>query len=139
MYDLVLHQWKKEIIIDGNHLQTLEEFYDEIENKLTKNLGWKTGRNLDAYNDILRGGFGVHEYKEPINIKWINAAKSKIYLGQTETIKYLGDLLKRCHPTNISRLKKDLEDIQNNKGKTLFDRIVEITQMHEHVELELID
>ena len=31
--------------IDGEHFSTLEAFYE--------------GRNLDAFNDILRGGFGT--------------------------------------------------------------------------------
>lgn len=72
----------KEIIIDGNKFTTLSEFYDEVENKLTKGLDWKIGRNLDAFNDVLTGGFGVHDYEEPIQIKWINSVKSKKDLGQ---------------------------------------------------------
>lgn len=72
----------KEIIIDGDKFATLSEFYDEVENKLTKGLDWKIGRNLDAFNDVLTGGFGVHDYEEPIQIKWINSVKSKKDLGQ---------------------------------------------------------
>jgi RNAse (barnase) inhibitor barstar len=72
----------KEIIIDGGNFATLSEFYDEVENKLTKGLDWKIGRNLDAFNDVLTGGFGVHDYEEPIRIKWINSVKSKKDLGQ---------------------------------------------------------
>jgi RNAse (barnase) inhibitor barstar len=72
----------KEIIIDGNNFSTLPEFYEEVENKLTKGLDWKIGRNLDAYDDVLRGGFRVHHYKEPISIKWINGGKSKADLGE---------------------------------------------------------
>ncbi len=72
----------KEIIIDGDKFATLPEFYDEVESKLTKGLGWKIGRNLDAFNDVLTGGFGVHDYEEPIQIKWINSVKSKKDLGQ---------------------------------------------------------
>ena len=41
---------------------------------------WKTGHNLDALNDLLRGGFGVFD-DEPIKIKWINYEKSKNDLG----------------------------------------------------------
>ena len=36
-------------------------FYDEVEQVFTCGLDWKIGRNLDAFNDILRGGFGRHE------------------------------------------------------------------------------
>ncbi|GHU82973.1 hypothetical protein AGMMS50284_5720 [Clostridia bacterium] len=40
------------------------------------------GRNLDAFNDILRGGFGRHGYGEPIKIKWLCYEKSKRTLGE---------------------------------------------------------
>ncbi len=67
--------------IDGNNFSDLNGFYDEIDKILTKDLGWKTGHNLNAYNDLLRGGFGVHEYEEPIVLRWLNYEKSKRELG----------------------------------------------------------
>lgn len=57
-------------------------FYDEVEQVFTFNLSWKIGRNLDAFNDILRGGFGRHEYSDPIIIKWLNYNKSTRDLGE---------------------------------------------------------
>jgi len=63
--------------IDGNNFSNLEGFYNEIDKILTKDLNWKTEHTLDAYNDLLRGGFGVHEYEEPIVLRWINYIKSK--------------------------------------------------------------
>ena len=38
--------------IDGNNFSDLEGFYNEIDKILTKDLNWKTGHNLDAYNDL---------------------------------------------------------------------------------------
>lgn len=67
----------KEFILDGNNFKDIEGFYNEIYKLLTKKLNRKQEHNLDAFNDILRGGFGVHEYEEPIVIKWINYEKSK--------------------------------------------------------------
>ena len=71
----------KTFILDGNNFTDMEGFYNEINKLLTKNLHWKTGHNLNAFNDLLRGGFGVHEYNEPITIRWINFNKSKEALG----------------------------------------------------------
>jgi RNAse (barnase) inhibitor barstar len=76
----------KEIVIDGSNFNTLAEFYDEIENKLTKGLEWRIGRNLDALNDVLTGGFGIHDYEERIILVWTNSEKSKNNLGQPETL-----------------------------------------------------
>ena len=67
----------KTFILDGNNFSNMEGFYCEIDTLLTKNLQWKTGHNLNSFNDLLCGGFNVHEYREPITIRWINYEKSK--------------------------------------------------------------
>ena len=73
----------------------MEGFYNEINKLLTKNLHWKTGHNLNAFNDLLRGGFGVHEYNEPITIRWINFNKSKEALGD-EMVLILLEIMLDC-------------------------------------------
>ncbi|EPR65316.1 barstar family protein [Cyclobacterium qasimii] len=50
-----------QIEINAYNFSDLDEFYDEIKTKLTKNLEFKIGRNLDAFNDVLAGGFGVFD------------------------------------------------------------------------------
>jgi len=49
--------------IDGERVQSLEAFYDEISRQLIPDVFW--GRNLDAFNDILRGGLGLSHPKLP--------------------------------------------------------------------------
>ena len=61
----------KTIILDFKNIYNIGLFYDEIQNKLTDNCVWM-GRNLDAYNDVLRGGFGVFDEDELVNIVFIN-------------------------------------------------------------------
>lgn len=90
------------ITIDGERFSTLEEFYDEMDRLLTRNLDWRTGHNLDAFNDLLRGGFGVHEYGQGLDIRWVHAAKSRRDFG-------------------YFRNRREEE-----QGKTLFDLLVEI-------------
>lgn len=101
---------KKEIIIDGHNFSSPDEFYNEIERVLTKGLDWKIGRNLDAFNDILRGGFGVTEYEEAFKLIWKNSQKSK----------------------------KDLALVINQQRQTFYDKIVEIIKSHSGIELVLI-
>ncbi|RPE13433.1 Barstar (barnase inhibitor) [Chitinophaga lutea] len=72
---------KRIITLDGNNFSDLAGFYDEVENVLTKDLTWTTGRNFNAFNDLLRGGFGVHEPGEQIMLVWKNSAKSKADLN----------------------------------------------------------
>lgn len=72
---------KQTIIINGNNFTDLGTFYDEIDRVLTQNLDWATGHNLDAFNDLLRGGFGVYEYEEPVRIVWTGFSKGREELG----------------------------------------------------------
>ena len=72
----------KQIVIDGNNFSDIEGFYCEMDKLLTRDLTWKTGHNLNAFNDLLRGGFGFHEYGEKLSITWINAGKSRADLGE---------------------------------------------------------
>ena len=80
---------KKQLEIDGNSFSDLAGFYDEVERKLTKDLDFKIGRNLDAFNDVLSGGFCVHDVNEEIVLRWKNSEKSKSDLGFDETVKNL--------------------------------------------------
>lgn len=79
---------KQTININGDNFSDMETFYVEIDNVLTKDLEWKTGHNLNAFNDLLSGGFGVFEYGEAIKIIWTNFSRSRKNLGQemTETL-----------------------------------------------------
>lgn len=126
---------KKVVIIDGSKFDDIEGFYSEIDRVLTKDLTWITGHNLNAFNDLLYGGFGVHEYDESIIIIWGNASKSKSDLGYHATVKYYEKMLRKCHPTNIDKTKKLLEDSKRGEGDTFFDIVIEIIKNHDHIEL----
>jgi RNAse (barnase) inhibitor barstar len=80
---------RKTILLDANRFSTLASFYQEVENACTKDLGWSIGRNLDAFNDVLWGGFGVHDYEEPVQLIWLHSDKSRRDLGWAETVNYL--------------------------------------------------
>lgn len=70
------------ITIDGNNMANKDKFYDEVHVKIANNMkGF--GRNLDAFNDVLRGGFGAFEYGEEIILKWKNLNKAKANLGNS--------------------------------------------------------
>jgi RNAse (barnase) inhibitor barstar len=57
----------KTIELDGNSFANPDTFYDEVERKLCPGFeGF--GRKLSAFNDVLRGGFSLFDYGEPISI-----------------------------------------------------------------------
>ena len=130
----------KKIIIDGNNFSNEEEFYNEIDKLLTKDVTFKTGHNLDALYDILKGGFGVHEYNEELEITWINASKSKIDLGYKETIKHWEKILKKCLSANKENINNKLQNAKRKTGPTLFEIIIDIIQDEElNHKLKIID
>ena len=100
-------------------------------------MNWKIGRNLDAFNDVLRGGFGIHEYGEELDLIWSNSEKSKLDLGYEETLKYVEAKLATCHPTNVPYVQKDLEDLKAGKGDLLFKIIIGIIKDHDNLRLRL--
>ena len=65
------------IELNGNKFSNLKGFYSEVERKMTYGLNWNIGRNLDAFDDVLSGGFGVHEVDEKYILKWHRSQKSE--------------------------------------------------------------
>lgn len=124
--EAVLHILKRTYEIDGSKVQTLDEFYDEIERVLIPGKEW--GRNLNALNDILRGGFGTPE--GGFVLRWKNSAISRERLGYAETIRQLERHLELCHPSNRESILNDLDLAHAGRGPTVFDWLVELIQVH---------
>jgi len=74
------------IEINGNKFSNMKGFYREVESKMTSDLNWKIGRNLDAFNDVLYGGFGVHNIDEKYMLRWHRSEKSKLDLKYFDQI-----------------------------------------------------
>jgi RNAse (barnase) inhibitor barstar len=125
------------IEIDGARFSNLKSFYDEVERGLTSGLPWKIGRNLDAFDDVLEGGFGMHDYLEEVELVWRNSDRSKLKLGYEETVEYLQEKLKKCHPTAREDVREKLELAKNGEGETLFEIIVDIIKGHQHIKLKM--
>lgn len=67
---------QKTFEIDGISINNLKEFFDAIGRQLVEeNKDW--GKNWNAFDDILVGGFEKTEYGEPIKIIWRNSRVSR--------------------------------------------------------------
>jgi RNAse (barnase) inhibitor barstar len=113
--------------IDGLRFSTLEQFFDEVSRNLIPGADW--GRNLDAFNDILRGGFGTPE--GGFVLVWQNHEASRLRLGYAETVRQLGFHLEQCHPTNIPYIQDQLAAARKSEGTTVFDWLIEIIAIHD--------
>lgn len=90
---------QKEFIIDGKDFSNLKEFYNCIGEQIVENNDW--GKNWNAFNDILRGGFVKIEYGEPFILVWKNSGISE---SQLEDFNDIIDLIKEHKQINL-RLK----------------------------------
>ena len=146
-------------IIDGDRFSDLEGFYDEVEQHLIPDTFW--GRNLDAFNDILRGGVGL---PRTFILVWKNIDKSQARLGHEQTGKRFQDKKqefienslqneRKSHPESqnlsdeilLEKLAKQYQEYftymddnislaRQKQGRTLFDQIIEIIAENKNVE-----
>lgn len=80
---------------------------------------------MDAFHDLLRGGFGMHEVGEGIDFYQIHADKSQRDFGYEATVLYWEEICQKCHPTNRHEIMLKIKAAKAHEGKTLFDIIVD--------------
>jgi RNAse (barnase) inhibitor barstar len=126
----------KSFVIDGDNFSDFQGFTKEFSKSVLSNKHIWNG-SLDAFNDILRGGFGDIEEDDEIEITWKNSNKSINDLGYDETIKRLLEKYEKCHPTNKEFVLQEIYHARNKNGPTVFDWIVEIINEHENKNITL--
>lgn len=111
-------------VLDGTRIKTLEDFW-RVVGEAVNGPGGYFGRNLDALNDCLRGGFGTPD-DDDFQFQWRNHAVSRECLGYEETVRQLQLRLARCHPTNRPHVSQDLAAARDGHGPIVFDWLVRI-------------
>ena len=120
-------------IIDGAHFTNLAEFYNEFGLSVIPGKEW--GKNLDAFDDALSGGFGTPE--DGFVLVWKSSSLSRERLGYAETLKYLEHQLSVCDSSQRNSVFSEIEKLKKEEGQMLFDMIVEIIKEHRDIELRL--
>ncbi|MFI9380436.1 barstar family protein [Kutzneria sp. NPDC052558] len=113
------------LVVDGARFSDIDGFAHEFSRLLCHHT-WQG--NLDAFNDILRGGFGT-----PGNgwvLRWFNSDSSRSALGHQAKTRWLEAVLLTCHPSNRPSVEARIADARQGKGPTLFDDIVDIIRDH---------
>lgn len=123
--------------IKGNKIHSISGFYQEINRLFMKNENWNLGESLDALDDLLYGGYGDLFGLEKIIILWENSEESKKSLGYETTKIYYESKISQPEKYNVKKIKIDLKELQENKGKTYFEIIIEIFKSHKNIELIL--
>lgn len=80
--------------IERRHVRDMETFYTEVDRVLTDGMQ-KTGYNLSAFDDILRGGFGKCAHGQQIHLYWKDFDVSRGALGDEAMLRLIGIILSR--------------------------------------------
>jgi RNAse (barnase) inhibitor barstar len=113
----------KVYVLDGDRIGSLEDFWAVV--GAAMGCGGYFGRNLDAFADCLRGGFGTPEDGNFV-VVWRAHEHSRTALGHAETVRQLELRLQRCHPSNRERVRSELDKARAGRGPTVFDWLIEI-------------
>jgi RNAse (barnase) inhibitor barstar len=122
-----------EFELDGARIHDLDGFYAEISRVLIPGAEW--GHNLDAFHDILGGGFGTPE--GGFTLVWHESEQSRRYLGHAETVRVLEKRLSRCHPSNHADVAARLAAARRGEGQTIFEDLLRIIGSHPEIKLVL--
>ena len=123
------------IVIEGSQIQDISSFYEEINRVFMQNEDWKLGESLDAFSDLLYGGFGEIKGNEPVQFIWKDINKSKQSLGVEATKVFYEEKLANPSTYNVSWAKDKLKALENGEGQTYFEIIIEIIKEHPNIEL----
>jgi RNAse (barnase) inhibitor barstar len=127
----------KKITINGRNINDIASFYDEVNRVFMECENWKIGESLDAFNDLLYGGFGAITGNEQVEFIWTEATISKDALGYEATRAYYIVKLQPDSPFNKVHFIDKLNELDQGKGQTYFDILVEIIAGHSNIILNL--
>jgi len=99
------------LVIDGARFSDFDGFTREF-SRLLDNYVWRG--NLDAFNDLLRGGFGTPE--NGWVLRWRNSELSCSALGYEAAIQRLEQVLLTCRPSNRSRIEGRIRRARRSRG-----------------------
>ena len=125
----------KQIIINGQNIHDIPSFYVEVNRVFMQNESWKLGESLDAFDDLLYGGFGTINSNEAVELVWTNCTLSKTALGFETTKAYYQTKLEPGSPFNKKHFTDKLAELEAGKGQTYFDIVIEIIASHTNISL----
>jgi len=123
------------LTIDGNNIQDIASFYDEVNRVFMAGESWTLGASLDALDDLLYGGYGVARGCDAITLVWLHMDRSRVALGVDATRAYYRNKLGKPG-FNQARVQAQLDELDTGSGATYFDIVMEIIAAHPSITLK---
>lgn len=111
-------------------MNDIASFYEEINRVFMSGESWRIGQSLDAFNDLLYGGYGALQGAQSVELVWHHMDHSRKALGDQTTQGYYLDKLKPGSPYSKKLFAEKLEALDNGTGETYFDCIMTILADH---------
>src|SRR5690606_1032694 len=113
----------------------IPSFYNEVNRVFMQDADFTLGPSLDAFNDMLYGGYGAIRGNEPVRLRWLNLEKSRRDLGVEATIDFYKAKLEQPEKFNPEWSRRKLEELSQGVGQTYLDIILEIIGHHANIQL----
>jgi RNAse (barnase) inhibitor barstar len=126
----------RRIAIEGNSINDIASFYEEINRVFMVGESWIIGHSLDAFNDLLFGGYGALQGAQLVELLWHNMDHSRRALGCQTTRVYYLEKLRPGSPYNKELFAEKLIALENGTGETYFDSIMAV--LADHTEIRVI-
>ena len=123
--------------INGNSILDISSFYEEVNRLFMEGEDWQLGNSLDALNDLLYGGYGTLKNHEEVEVVWLNSEMSREALGLETTKTFYLNKLDPESPFDKPYIRSKLAELEEGKGQTYFEIILEIFSEHPNIKLTL--
>lgn len=118
------------ITLEGKEITNISSFYRQMNDRLMQDEDWKLAESLDAFDDLLYGGFGKLKDYGHLEIEWKDIDISRKNLGVEITKAYYLSKIYPNSPYNQPYFKERLEELERGAGNTYFDLLMEIIDSH---------
>ena len=118
------------IYLEGKKITDIDSFYKQINKQLMLEEDWEIAASLDAFDDLLYGGFSKWKDYDQLEIVWEDIEISRQHLDFDTTIKYYQSKIYPGSPYNQSLFRQKINDLENCNGQTYFDLLMEIINNH---------
>jgi RNAse (barnase) inhibitor barstar len=123
------------LTIEGAAIRDIPSFYAEVNRVFMAGEDWMLGQSLDAFDDMLGGGYGAITGREAVRLVWRDMADSRSALGIEVTAAQLREKLNRPDIFNVDLIRRQLDALARGAGATYFDTILKILRDHPNIEL----